>query len=1069
MKRPIVKVLIILLAALILGFMDLPSDTQKQLIPATPQSILDNKINLGLDLQGGSQLDYKIDLRKVPEEDKKVVVEGILNVITKRVNGLGVSEPNIYTSDVGDEKHLIVELAGIKDLNEAKAIVGKTIQLEFKEEKSAAEMEDNEEIVAQMKAKAESLLARAKAGEDLRVIGQEEAQANPSKVFFQETTEFQYKDEVPSEIADILFSLEAGQTVENVIPIEGATTVDEEGNYIPLLTGFLIVETTEKQDTERITENPASVDVSHILIAYEGAERAADITRTKDEAKARAEEVLGKLGEEGADFAELAKEYSDDAVSKEDGGKLPSPVVEGEAGYVVEFSSAALALKEVGQISSIVESPFGFHIIRAESIKEGSSETETEPQVKYISIYFSSQPDPWKATGLSGQHFVHADVQFNQNTFQPYVSIQFNDEGAKIFEELTRKNLGKQIAIFVGGQAVSAPTVQTVISGGQAQITGNFTIDTANELARDLNTGAIPAPIVLAGQYTIGATLGQEALQSSLYAGAFGLILLALYMILYYRLPGFLATVALAIYSIILLFLIKISLHIGVALGIATLIFIYLVYKILNNKESGAEKTVSGVIACFLLFFLSFLLQTPIVLTLAGVAGIILSIGMAVDANILIFERIKEEVRDGRSLSAAIEVGFDRAWSSIRDSNFSSLITCGILFYFGSSIIQGFAFNLAAGILVSMVTAITITRLFLNLLANTRFADRISLFGKPKKAEAKGLNIIGLRKFSYWFSGILIGLTLLGTLIFGLKLGLDFTGGTLMEFSFKEEVTQEQLYNALQESAGKTNERIKSGEMAVNVSDAENPVNISAEDGDMDLSKASIIPSDNGYIVKTPHISTSAHDILAEELKTSLGEFEETRFSTVGPTVGQSLQVKAVIAVIVAAVMIVLYVAFAFRKVPRHIGKWKFGISAIVALIHDLAIMLGVYVFLSLFFGAEIDALFITALLTILGFSVHDTIVVFDRLREKVKTQKRNEDFEDISNAAVNETIARSINTSLTLLITLTALAVLGSESIRFFVISLIVGVISGTYSSIFIATPVLVDWQKKCMKKRYQ
>jgi preprotein translocase subunit SecF len=243
---------------------------------------------------------------------------------------------------------------------------------------------------------------------------------------------------------------------------------------------------------------------------------------------------------------------------------------------------------------------------------------------------------------------------------------------------------------------------------------------------------------------------------------------------------------------------------------------------------------------------------------------------------------------------------------------------------------------------------------------------------------------------------------------------------------------------------------------------------ISSENEKLDLSKVHIVPSENNsFMVKGPHISTNAHDLLKAEIKKSLGDFEETRFSTVGPTVGSSLQYRALFAIILASFMIVLYVAFAFRKVPRHIGKWRFGVTAIVALVHDLGVMLGVYVYMGFFFGVEIDALFITALLTVLGFSVHDTIVVFDRIREKLKFQKKDESFEDIANQAVNETFARSINTSFSVLLTLASLAIFGSETIRFFVISLIVGIVCGTYSSMFVATPLLVDWQKMIRSKK--
>ena len=1079
-KRKFLHIGLILVTGLLLAFFDLPGDTQKSIAPFIPQEILDSRINLGLDLQGGSQLDYKVDLRNVPELDRKSIMDGILAVINKRVNSLGVAEPNIYTSDVGDEKHLIVELAGIKDLEQAKEIVGKTIQLEFKEQKETPE---DPNLEAEVKAKAQSLLTQALAGGDLRVLGQEEMQASPGKVGFAETTEFLYKDEIKNDISEPLFELEAGKTLDRVVDTLGNFTIDASGNIAPGPKGFHILKVTEKREQDRTIDTPRQVMTSHILVAFKGAQRADEaITRSEEEAKARAEEVMTKLNG-GGDFTELAKEYSDDEGSKNDGGVLGEAVSADSAGFVKEYVDAAVALTQPGQLSQPVKSPFGFHIIKADTITDAKSETKKEAQIKYIDVYYSAAPDPWQATGLNGQHFVRADVEFTQ-TLQPYVSIKFNDEGAKLFEELTRKNVGKPIAIFVGGELISAPNVNETIAGGNASITGTFTIDEANALARDLNTGAIPAPIVLAGQYTIGATLGQDALSKSLYAGMIGFALVALFMILYYRLPGVLAVAGLCMYSAILLFLIKVALPVPWALGIAIAAFVYLILQILKNRESGPEKTISTILVCFILFFLTFILSTAIVMTLAGIAGVVLSIGMAVDANILIFERIKEELRDGRSLTAAIEVGFDRAWNSIRDSNFSSLITCGILFAFGTSIIQGFAFNLAAGILVSMFTAITITKKFLEVTANSALGKNLWLFGAPKKGERKLYPIVQKRKILYGVSCALLVFSIVGVPFAGFKLGLDFTGGTLMEFKFTKVPTVEELKSALvksqdivnavpAQSEKETGTTQETGSVATEAATQPIPPSTSAEteivsaQEKVDFTKAHIVPSDNSYIVKAQHINAAAHDVLIMELKKTLGEFEETRFTTVGPTVGDSLRSKAVLAVIIASVMIVLYIAFAFRRVPRYIGKWRFGLTAVVALVHDLIIMIGLYIYLGAIVGVEIDALFITALLTILGFSVHDTIVVFDRIREKLKFQKRDESFEDVANQAVNETFARSINTSFSVLLTLSALAILGSESIRYFVISLIIGIISGTYSSIFVATPLLVDWQALLKKKK--
>jgi preprotein translocase subunit SecD len=292
----------------------------------------------------------------------------------------------------------------------------------------------------------------------------------------------------------------------------------------------------------------------------------------------------------------------------------------------------------------------------------------------------------WKDTGLTGKDFKKAAVQINPNTSEYEISIEFNKSGTKLFADITKRNLRKPVAIFLDEQLISAPVVQAIIEDGKAVITGKFTRESARQLAVQLNAGALPVPVKLISQMNVGATLGKDAIQKSLLAGIIGLILVIIFMIVYYRLPGFLAVIALILYSLITIALFKLI---------------------------------------------------PVTLTLAGVAGFILSIGMAVDANILIFERMKEELRAGRTLGIAIESGFRRAWSSIRDSNISSLITCLILFYFGSGIIRGFAVTLSLGIIVSMFTAITITRTFLNLTVGTRFGNKLWLYGVETKQSTK--------------------------------------------------------------------------------------------------------------------------------------------------------------------------------------------------------------------------------------------------------------------------------------------------------------------------------------------
>ncbi len=1090
MKNKFTSIILIILVSLFLGFIDLTPETKNNIFPFLEgTAINDAKVNLGLDLQGGAQLDYKIDLRKVPESDRDSIVEGVLGVINKRVNSLGVAEPNIYEASVADETHIIVELAGIHDLEKAKDTVGKTIQLEFKEQKTAAELDDPN-YKGTVKTQTDQLMQKIKDGGDFAILAQEEEQAFAGKVFFDDASE----EFVPLAGYD-------EETTNKIKALEPGTVYDQ---IIDSANFFHLIKVIEKQEVDKEVTNKHEVTSSHILVAYQGAERAApEVTRTKEEAKTRAEEALQKVRAEGADFAALASEYSD-GPSKDTGGKLELPVAEGGA-YDPKYTEAALKLEE-GQTSELVETPFGFHIIKADKVQKAGIENVKETQYKYQRILVNYQPDPWKDTGLTGEHFVRADVDFS-NGVSPQVVVSFNDEGAQLFEDITGRNVDKPVAIFVGGELISSPTVQQKITGGRATITGNFTIKTAQALARDLNTGAIPAPIVLSGQYTIGSTLGQEALETSLNAGLIGLILVGIYMLLYYRLLGIMAVIALSIYSTILLFLIKIKLSLAVALLISTVLFIWLVTAVINSRERGWEKVLSLVMAVFGLFFITFLLSTSVVLTLAGVAGVILSIGMAVDANILIFERMKEELRNGRPYSSALEIGFERAWSSIRDSNFSSLITCAILFYFGTSIIQGFAFNLAAGIVVSMLTAITITRQFLNSLVGSKIIKKLALFSiNPKKEERKPWRIIEHSKIWFGLSGIVLAVCIGALFTFGLKFGIDFTGGTLMELKFENKVTKEQLETAipeieekLKEANGQTSnanafiptafaqdsmpeivigeETTPATETTENNDTPTESIETSAESNEtlapaddnekeIDFGNPIIVTSDDGYIIKLKYLSQTTHDNFKKELEAKLGKFEQTRFTTVGPTIGDTMKYRAIVALGVALFMIVFYIAFAFRKIPRQYSAWRFGGCAIVALAHDVLIATGIFAILGHYMNVEIDALFITALLTILGFSVHDTIVVFDRVRENLRTKDSKEKFSETANKALTQTMARSVNTSVSTLITLLALYILGSPSIEWFVLALIIGTIVGTYSSIFTASPVLVAWHEKASKK---
>lgn len=625
----------------------------------------ETKLHLGLDLQGGSHLVYQADTSKIPLTDKQSAVDGAKDVIEKRVNVFGVSEPLIQTSRVGEDYRIIVELPGVTDTEKAIKMIGETPLLEFKTQNlepgtlTEAQKKEISNYNTSAKTKIEDLKNQIKNGASFEDIAKKYSEDTTTKDsggnlgFITENGPYSELFKEASTLKDTWFSW---NTIENT---EGYNLVKR------------ISETTDGNE----------VSASHILICYKGA-TGCDKETTEAEAKAKIEDLRGKLllssANIGDTFTKFAKENSTEPGADTTGGDL-GWFSKGQ--MVEEFENVVFSMK-TNTISEVVKTDFGYHLIykKAEKpLKKIEVERiliKTKSELNYI------QDNQWINTELSGKNLKSSKVNFNNMTGEAEVTLSFDDTGKKLFADITGANIGKPVAIFLDGNIISAPTVNSVITGGEAVISGRFTLKEAKELSMRLNSGALPIPVSLLNQQHIGPSLGQESLNKSFMALIIGFALVAVYMILFYRLPGIVSVFALSVYVLINVSLFKLI---------------------------------------------------PITMTVSGIAGFILSIGMAVDANVLIFERIKEELKSGKDLASSIKPGFERAWTSIRDSNVTTLLICLILYVFGSSSVKGFGLTLAVGILTSMFTAMTVTRMIVVVLSKTKLSKITSVWTKNNK------------------------------------------------------------------------------------------------------------------------------------------------------------------------------------------------------------------------------------------------------------------------------------------------------------------------------------------------
>ncbi len=620
---------------------------------------------------------------------------------------------------------------------------------------------------------------------------------------------------------------------------------------------------------------------------------------------------------------------------------------------------------------------------------------------------------------LEGDVITDARADFGQTSAYANVSMTMNAEGARDWQRITRDNIGKSIAIVLDGYVYSFPTVQNEIAGGSSQITGNFTVEEAKDLANTLNSGKMPAPARIIQEDVVGPSLGKEAISAGLWSFVLGFILIMLYMICYY---GFTA---------------------GMIADIALLCNVFLLAGILSSFSA--------------------------VLTLPGIAGIVLTMGMAVDANVLIYERIREERRAGKNLRKAIEDGFSGAISAIVDSNVTSFLTGAILAIFGTGPIKGFAVTYMIGIISSFLTAVFVCRMLLEAYAKKENAKELNFTTKLMQnfLQNTKVNFIGARKVTYIVSGaiIVLGALALNPHFFGkLNLGIDFSGGRNYIIRFAQDVNTEEVNASLDNVFMAAKAELGDEEnFALNV---------------ITIGEANQVRVSTNYLINdnAEDVEETIETLLYEGCKPFLAEditfdaFKSTELNPeigimqsqkVGPAIADDITQSAIWAVLAALLGIFLYVLLRFRN-------FAFSVGALVGLAHDALFVLGAYALLwkVMPFSMEIDQSFIAAILTIIGYSINDTVVVFDRVREYKGLYPKRELMLNMNNA-LNDTLSRTFSTSMSTFVVLLAIFCFGGETIRGFVFALMLGVIIGTYSTLAVATPLAYDIQEAMRRRK--
>ena len=754
----------------------------------------------------------------------------------------------------------------------------------------------------------------------------------------------------------------------------------------------------EPERVRKLLQGSASLEFWEVYDAQEIlpilAEADALIKQSAEESAPVAEEVVAEEKSDLAAEVAASEETAEETVSRFSREENPlfallDPAYAG--GCIVGFATAA----DMPIINEYLERPEIQNLLPADLSLNWGVKGEDFADGRFA-LYALRSIDGKPA--MDGSAVSTAQESYSQNGSAAEVNLMMNSNGAAQWAQLTGQNVGRPIAIVLDGLVYSAPNVNSKIEGGSSVITGNFTIQEAQDLANVLKSGKVPAPARIIQDQVVGPSLGQESINAGLFSFVLAFFLVLLYMGLFYKTAGWLADLAL---------LLNIFLLMGVLVSF------------------GA------------------------VLTLPGIAGIVLTMGMAVDANVIIYERIKEELRAGKGIALAIKDGFSNAYSAIIDGQLTTIITGIVLFVFGNGPVQGFATTLVIGIITSVFCAIFITRMLLEWVVNKWGSISFSRAWSENWLANVNFDFIGKRKSAYILSGSLVVLSIISLAVLGLNTGVEFTGGRTYVVRFDQNVSVENVRGAL-EQALVSDDATKSS-LEVKQFGGENQVRIITQ---------------YKYDDTSEETTAQVDALLYEALKgfysyeISLDGFTSTQddingiisSEKIGPAIAKDMLFSAFYAVLFSLLAIGLYITIRFKR-------WQWALGATAALAHNAFLVIGIFSMLYhvMPFALEVNQAFIAAILTIIGYSINDTVVIFDRIREFFTLYPKRALNENI-NKAICSTLSRTMNTSGTTIVTLLAMFILGGENLRGFIFALLLGVVIGTYSSVFVATPIAYD-----------